>query len=540
MSIKLTVSATDINKAVGIVKDDQGSNKVLLGNGTYGELTATLSSEQEDKLNAVVLSGNGENFLANNGEYKEIGQVFDSKDYSLYDVENLQKKLDALENERTFSWQGFDKGYVSFRVDDLLGDIGEIATIFANKNAPLTVAAIPSNLTDAKKAILQTIVENGGEILSHNSGFITASSTELDVIKMCRNTKKSLEDAGFTIRGFAKSGGSGALTNWTSNFEKIAERYYDYADIGGSTPCFNMWSNGITNGLASCKSWIDTAKAQKKHLTLYFHTLAGEANVTQANIEELIDYCVAQGVGITTPAHIYDTFGKYSYGVYKKSEVDAIVTELRELIGAGGGGTVTIPNAIFNLLGSGYSAMSWVDRLSNSSVATSYVNTNDNTSPVISENGLELTTNHILKCTLDNSIQLGTNPYTVELDCVFTEEGIAAMANGAVIGFGGDNNTAWNGSVCWYPKQSKLQSGDSQILSLSPTTGTHKIIFTRDINNVITAYVDTIANKVSGTFTTTQPFNAFKIYALPITFIGMKIYNEALTETQAMSLLSTE
>lgn len=464
----------------------------------------------------------------------------DNKKYNLYDTQNLQKKLDELESERVFSWNGFDKGYVSFRVDDLLDDIGDIATIFANKNIPLVVAAIPRNLTSAKKAVLETIVENGGEILCHNASVVTADSTELDVIKICRNAKKALEDAGFTIRGLAKSGGNGSLTNWTSDFEKIAERYYDYADIGGTSACFNMWANGITNGLTSCKAWIDAAKAQKRHLTLYFHTLNGEANVTQANIEELIDYCTNQGVGITTPSYVYDNFGSYSYGVYKKSEVDAIVTELRELISAGGGGTVAIPDAIFGLLGSSYSNSNYTDRISNSSVTTSYVDTSNNIAPTATENGVELTANHILKCTLDNSIQLGTNPFSIEIDCTFSAEDITTLTNGTVLGLGQDTNTAWNASVCWYAGQSVVKSGDSQTLALAATEGTHKIIITRDTDNKITVYDNNIASKVTGTFTTTQQFNAFKWYSLAATLKEIKIYNQALTEAQVASLFGAE
>lgn len=463
---------------------------------------------------------------------------FDTENYNLYDIQNLQKKLDKLENEHSFIWKGFDKGYVSFRVDDLLNDIGDIATIFENKNVPLTVAAIPANLTPAKKAVLEDIVDAGGEILCHNASVITADSTELDVIKYCRNSKATLENNGFIIRGLALSGGQNALTNWITEFEKIAERYYDYADIGGASEQYAMWSNGLTNGVDTVKGWIDTAKTQKRHLTIYLHSLS-EANVTQENIEELIDYCVSQGVGITTPAHIYDTFGNYSYGVYKKSEVDAIVTELRELIGAGGGGTVTIPNAIFNLLGSSYSGNNYTDTISNSVVTTSLVDSSIVGSPAATENGVELTANHILKCTLDSSVQMGTNPFAIEIDCTFSAEDIAALTNGTVFGLGPDANTAWNASICWYAGQSVLKSGDSQTLALAATEGTHKIVITRDVNNVITAYVDTIASKVTGTFTTIQTFNAFKIYAVACTLRHIKIYNYALTEVQVKQLLHT-
>ena len=238
---------------------------------------------------------------------------------------NIASALIREKNRNPFEFKTFDKGYISIVFDDLRNDIDLVASIFAEFNYPLCISAIPQHLNNMAsglktasngfetgmrmKAIMQKVVENGGEIFSHNIDVVTIENQyDYDFMySYFTNNKKILTDNGFNVRGLIKAGGEGAIDK-TTEIEKWLLLNYDYSNQGTAVNYSHdrIYLNQPVNTI---KNIISDAITNKKWIQLYGHTLTGqEGYISESNLREILQYCKDNNVDIVTYSYIFDNY----------------------------------------------------------------------------------------------------------------------------------------------------------------------------------------------------------------------------------------
>lgn len=246
-----------------------------------------------------------------------------NEDIILHNRELERVQFDGLYNK--FDFSPFDKGYVTFIVDDGRPDIYKSKNIFSSKNAPLCVAIPPSTLstmstsTKSVKDICNDIVSAGGEVLAHGLTPITLENFGEEILKeVFRNTKLELENNGFHTRGIIGIGGSNAIKvsdypfTYGKQMDKWCRYYYDYSDAYGLTKNYSKarvsLSTALQSGVDSVKQMIADNNGW---ICFYYHAVDSstvETNVTTSVLNELLDYCNTNNYAIVTPSYIYDRF----------------------------------------------------------------------------------------------------------------------------------------------------------------------------------------------------------------------------------------
>ena len=138
---------------------------------------------------------------------------------------DLTKRI--ADGGKTFKYKGFDDGYMTIIFDDGRHDLSTVASICNEFNIPLCCAIPTDSLNsicdDGRKVVdvCHSIVDNGGEILSHSvDGKVLTEerATDVSFIKnMLMKSKEDLTKQGFIIRGFIRPGGTGAI-DWRTCF----------------------------------------------------------------------------------------------------------------------------------------------------------------------------------------------------------------------------------------------------------------------------------------------------------------------------------
>ena len=112
-----------------------------------------------------------------------------------------------------FAWSDFDGLYATITFDDTNADIDQLQNLAEELGVPFCYATIPTRLsnqmslgTETALQTLQRAVYNGGEVLSHWS-HLNAYSTDDDYYNCYIGSKKTLEEAGFDVRGVIVAGG---------------------------------------------------------------------------------------------------------------------------------------------------------------------------------------------------------------------------------------------------------------------------------------------------------------------------------------------
>lgn len=262
--------------------------------------------------------------------WNDLQAQADTHDAEIWDLERTYSldTADALIRESArnpFRFKSFDKAYVTFVFDDLRSDLDLVASIFEEHGFPLCVAAIPSQLQNianglqsakgsyttgmAMSEVLNTIVSLGGEVLSHNSLAITEDN-EHDYNVMYDyfvQSKKSLEEAGYTVNGIVRAGGTGAIVG-DEQIERWLIGNYAYSNMGVSRQ-YTLERIGLSNGVASIINHIDSALEKNEWKRFCGHTLNGtETNVNETNLRTILDYCVEKNIAVVTYSAIFDEF----------------------------------------------------------------------------------------------------------------------------------------------------------------------------------------------------------------------------------------
>ena len=252
------------------------------------------------------------------------GLTFEAKeDYDVYfDLENWKERVSEEQAKNDFAWNAYDKGYVTFVMDDTREQTGQFADLFISKNTPLCIDAIPSflgNLVQNSvhgttiKEVLNAVVKNGGEILAHGGGTfstaLTADSTDEDYYHAIVDSKKVLTKAGYEINGIITIGGGATAPDY-EKCVKIMRPYYRYSDYYGHKTGVIQYDHerlgcyGLT--LENLKAKVDECVAKKSWLVLFWHSTN---EITLDNMSALIDYINTVNAEIITYKDLHDRFG---------------------------------------------------------------------------------------------------------------------------------------------------------------------------------------------------------------------------------------
>ena len=252
------------------------------------------------------------------------GLTFEAKeDYDVYfDLENWKERVSEEQAKNDFAWNAYDKGYVTFVMDDTRDQTGQFADLFISKNTPLCIGAIPSflgNLVQNSvhgttiKEVLNAVVKNGGEILAHGGGTfstaLTADSTDEDYYHAIVDSKKVLTKAGYEINGIITIGGGATAPDY-EKCVKIMRPYYRYSDYYGHKTGVIQYDHerlgcyGLT--LENLKAKVDECVAKKSWLVLFWHSTN---EITLDNMSALIDYINTVNAEIITYKDLHDRFG---------------------------------------------------------------------------------------------------------------------------------------------------------------------------------------------------------------------------------------
>lgn len=268
--------------------------------------TQALLDQKQDKLIAGTNISIEENVISANLPY-------------LTDFINMADMVKRIkEGGKTFEWDTLDGGYLTIVFDDGRTDLSTVSDIFEEYEIPLCAAIMPKNLgnqsADASRTIKDVcddIVTNGGEILSHEKVFLT-DATDIETIKtILMNSKQTLTNAGYTIRGVMLPGGTGAIDWQGKNLQRFTQLFYDYSDKCGDDPQYYKPREFISNSvpIADAKAlYIDDAVNNNKWHVCVAHDLT---STPEAYLREFIEYGIEQGLNFKTYAYMYDTFGNW-------------------------------------------------------------------------------------------------------------------------------------------------------------------------------------------------------------------------------------
>ncbi len=248
--------------------------------------------------------------------------------------------------EADFTWETYDKGYITLVFDDGRMPITqEAAEIFEEFDMPMS-AAIPANKVEYGNDlynVLMKIQDNGGEILSHGYSHIaivdtsnpdyanktnnagryidTSSATAIEEIEHeLGESWRKLNNLGFNVNGMIQVGCGGA--EGTADFEmveSIARKYYKYSDGSGVSTQYKLTRRSASwDTMASLKKRIDNAAENKTWSVLYVHSfkeITSDASTEDgAALREVLQYIKDKNgaVEVVTYGGMYNAFGKYT------------------------------------------------------------------------------------------------------------------------------------------------------------------------------------------------------------------------------------
>lgn len=238
------------------------------------------------------------------------------KDLSPIDnLDERKKLLDDIEaNHRNFlaskkDMKPNEKAYIIIRVDDGLTDLSLVHTIFSEKNIPICSSFIRSNLYRISKddrsmlRVLKDIIEDGGEVCTHNSGPLTINNCYdfENVYHWFRTSKYILSRYGIEANGIMSSGGKDSQGAGGESFdhdyiEMWSAYYYSYSMGYGNGVPYILVNDGVNIGVAPpkdvqgfmefMKGKINNAIENKEVLLLLMHNTIPKASSDTSYTDE--------------------------------------------------------------------------------------------------------------------------------------------------------------------------------------------------------------------------------------------------------------
>lgn len=218
----------------------------------------------------------------------------------------------------TMSWN-FDKVYMTITIDDTNANIDEIAALSDSYSVPFNYATIPGRLNElanngeSKKNILLQAQANGSEILAHDIGWMTASSSYEEYYNYFITNKNTLEENGFVVNGVIQSGGANFQYQDFALATKLAyQGGYLYGDAISSNNIYNkrFYNPRIFNDNLTLEQWkaeIDKVVEKGSGWVNIGTHCYGNVTMDITQLEEIVKYAQEQGITITTWNYIYNS-----------------------------------------------------------------------------------------------------------------------------------------------------------------------------------------------------------------------------------------
>lgn len=241
-------------------------------------------------------------------------------------LEYVDSNYTDIEND-PIVYKELDKAYITFVNDDTRPNIDKFADLFIEKNVPLCLATVASNLLNNTSSLNKTrldvaleIQKSGGEILAHNGPVITNDTiNNTDFMYNYFVTQKQLlTRMGFNVNGIILAGGSGQITgskltaNWTSAIYKysdlLGEEYNTQLGIDSVYYHHRTALSNYSNDIEKLKLVIDKAIEENSWKVFYFHDTN---EISLEVLEELIDYIKTKNssdIEIVTYNTMYEKF----------------------------------------------------------------------------------------------------------------------------------------------------------------------------------------------------------------------------------------
>ena len=210
------------------------------------------------------------------------------------------------------------KGYICVGVDDGRSQYTEdLFNMFTNENIPYYWACIPQGLKTPTSGTAyrnnlyyaRQCVENGGEMLVHNGGQITADNIDNydKLYDYFIRTKDELETYGFNVRGIITAGGTGVIhsdvrvNKWTSTF-------YEYCDTMGFTMPYNFGRRDFAfTTQADLDTYVQNVCVNHGFQVFYCHKYeSAEINSFNYLMTKLADYQRGVDYDFCTPGQLID------------------------------------------------------------------------------------------------------------------------------------------------------------------------------------------------------------------------------------------
>lgn len=292
-------------------------------------MTATRMIVNKSWTNVIILVKTG---IASAKDEKNIAST---RSYNL----DMADSIIRMHKSNPFVFKALDKGYITFIFDDLCDDVDSVASIFEQYSYPVCLAAIPDNMNGicsglsatrgnftvgmTKKAVMEQVITNGGEILTHNSSPVITETSQYDYDFMygyfC-TAKQNLNNAGFYPRGIIRAGGTGAI-NRSTEIDRWLIGNYEYGNMG-TLPQYNWDRVTINQSQSALKDLILDAKTNSTWLKFMCHSYTfdgGQTFTGEADLIELLEYCQSIGIPIVTCAYIFDHFGSSVFEEFMSS-----------------------------------------------------------------------------------------------------------------------------------------------------------------------------------------------------------------------------
>ena len=259
---------------------------------------------------------------------------FDFNDYC------SREALYEQDLKNPFVWKKFDKAYFSWTNDDARIDMAEYQALCEQYGYPYC-PAVPWESIRNNPLIgdirlldrLQTIINNGGEVLMHSGMGLTTESPFVseDAKKQWyayfRDSKNTAEKALNTrINVFIKAGVATDTPPLITETQKWCLQYYKMSDLLGNTPQYQLnrkrWTPNAEHDEDWCyqqyKDAIDDAVANHKWVRFYCH---GTSEVSISLLTRVFDYIQTKinngDAEFVTWSHMYETF--------KGSQLDKLI-----------------------------------------------------------------------------------------------------------------------------------------------------------------------------------------------------------------------
>ncbi len=232
--------------------------------------------------------------------------------------------MPASAAEANFSWEKYNKGYVSFVIDDAYPSTGRYIKLFQKYNMPLCVAIPAYKIVEGEgenpiqvKMWLTDIQNHGGEILAHNyrHKHFTPQTTPEEVEEQFSKARAVWDASEYNVNGIIacnEAADGNPVKDYTIIGELASKYGFKYSNCYGIGEQYSgikrIWLNETS--FAAVKRTIKDAVDNKKWVVFAGH---GDQDIKIELLEEILKFIDStEGAECVTLKYMFETYGNYS------------------------------------------------------------------------------------------------------------------------------------------------------------------------------------------------------------------------------------